>query len=155
MGLIPSLAYGLVVDWRLTWTPVRADAPIDRPSVRAGTIRIRSSYPEGTKEVFTLGTGQLGDGDRLIAGHGWAALVTVGTSAGGSFTVDLELSFGAPARKDSLVLAPSSRAPFMISVAGARPEGAGTVLVLDGVAVTGARIAIVPFFRELLRRLFG
>lgn len=43
----------------------------------------------------------------------------------------------------------------MISVAGARPEGAGTVLVLDGVAVTGARIAIVPFFRELLRRLFA
>jgi hypothetical protein len=151
VGLIPSLAYGLVVDWRLTWTPVRADAPIDGPSIRAGTIRIR----EGTTEVFTLGIGQRGDGDRLVPGDGWAAFITVGTSAGGSFTVEPELSFGAPARRDTLVLAPSSRAPFMISVAGARPEGAGTVLVLDGVAATGARIAIVPFFRELLRRIFG
>jgi hypothetical protein len=152
VGLIPSTAYGLLIDWRLTWAPVRADAPIDRPHVRAATIRRSSSNPH---EVLQLGVGLHEEGDRLVPGDAWAAFATVGTTAAGSFTVALELQFGGPARRDSLVLPPAAREPFMLSVPARVADWAGTVLVLDGVAVTAPRPSVVSTLRELARRIFG
>ncbi|HET9676717.1 MAG TPA: hypothetical protein VFP21_04325 [Solirubrobacterales bacterium] len=143
------LGYGVEVDWRLMWFPVREGAYLKAVEVRTASISLdRSDLPPPhggfiRSSGYDLGQGE-GDGDRLgYQDNPVVALLEIGTGAGSYVEAGVELRLGTAHTRTTISIEPSARTPFMLSLQG--PRGGylvNTAAVVDGVFNAGGRIKL-------------
>lgn len=143
------LAYGVEINWRLMWFPVREGALLKAVEVRSASIRLsRSDLPPPSNgfthgSVFDLGQGTA-HGDPLgYTNYPVVSFVTIAAGTSGYLEAEVELHMGTAKTRTAGVVKPGEPTPFMLSVQGPR-EGylANTAAVVDGVFAAGSRISL-------------
>jgi hypothetical protein len=141
--------YGVELNWRLMWFPIRSEAVLKEVQARTNSIRLRrSDLPPPDVDIvhssgFDLGEGK-SDGDPLGYPPNYVvvAFVSIGTGISGLLESDLELRLGRADTKSKVTIDPGARVPFMLSVQARADDGdvANTAAVVDGVFNAGSRV---------------
>jgi len=143
------LTYGVEVNWRLMWFPIRSSAALKEVRARSASFRLlRSEVPPPDlgwvhTRGFDLGQGD-GDGDQLgYPDQPVVAFITIGTGTSNLLEADLELRLGKADTRTTVTVEPGARAPFMLSIQAQAGEGdlVDTAAVVDGVFSAEGRLS--------------
>jgi hypothetical protein len=147
--LTDLLSYGVEVNWRLMWLPVRAAARLAAVEVRTDSFRLaRSEVPPPHDGWIYKPKHDLGQGQRHGDPLGYpddpvVAFLAIGTGTSRYLEADIELRVGTATSRTMVIVEPSVRTPFMLSV-HAPGDGylADTAAVVDGVFNAGGRVKL-------------
>ena len=150
MPIINSFtAYGIQIEWLLTWFPIQANSAIDAQRTRAGKISYNSTdepFASGNAALVLLGQGPQAPsafGDPLSTNNVAGGFITVGLNQEELFALTIEARLRQARQIRSLLAPANALLPFMINVVarGNQPDVEGTALSLHGTITTGRRPA--------------
>lgn len=141
--------YGVELNWRLMWFPVRSTSLLEEVKVRTSSFHLPRGdvpRPQAPKAVYDLGKGN-SDGSKLDPDFLIFALVEIGTGTSHYVEADVEIGLGKTRTRTTVTVEPSARTPFMLSLhgpPGPDPRGylGDTAAVVDGVFNAEPRIKL-------------